>query len=302
MSIKRWFKPMRWIAVAESERGLKEENQDNFLLLEPDGTLSRLRDQQVQEDINLNLKQGIYRLAVADGMGGHDHAREIAEAVIEGLFNLPLLLSPEALREALFQLNAHLMKCFGSGDRSPGSTLVMADVCAQDGRAVIATVGDSRALLWRDNRWTTLTYDHVMEEYDWRDGLMDDITRSFTLYGKSNTLAQVMGFGSFGLVVDRYGQRPKVPTKDLRLDLVEELRAEAQSHADLFNLQLLPGDALLLASDGLWGVPSDLPFPPVPDTCEAEILSCYLQSMIRDTVGHLGCRDNVTLVLLKNLR
>src|SRR5205823_2772845 len=68
---------------------LRAENQDNLLLIDRDGHAVWLQDQAVQRRHLPGWRSGHARLAVLDGMGGHGHGREAAEAVVAGLLALP---------------------------------------------------------------------------------------------------------------------------------------------------------------------------------------------------------------------
>jgi protein phosphatase len=100
--------------------------------------------------------------------------------------------------------------------RSLGTTLVAAVVCG--GRATVANVGDSRAYLVRGGLATQVTADHSWVAEQVRAGLL------------SPAEAQ------------RHPRRSRI-TRALLGEPVEP---------DLFEVNLRPGDVLLLCSDGLW--------------------------------------------------
>ena len=228
----------------------------------------------------------------------------MAEAVIESLLDLPALLEPWVLREELFQRHHQLLERFSDGldPGRPGSTLVLADVNADNGHVVVATVGDSRALLWRNGMWRCLTYDHTEEEFDLRAGELDDTSWLEASRRNNNMLAQAMGYGSFGLIPNQQGFRPPVQSTQLRLDLAEDLPGKIEDHADLFTLRLKRGDALLLASDGLWSNSINLlgRLPPPKSDSEAE-LERYLEQLIDDAINGQGGSDNVTVALVQRM-
>ncbi len=91
MSILDFIKsnPGKWRSVAYSRKGRREENQDNFLIVEPDGATGWLENQQPVETQVSAWDERYARVAVLDGMGGHHNGREIAEAAAGELLNLP---------------------------------------------------------------------------------------------------------------------------------------------------------------------------------------------------------------------
>ena len=68
---------------------LREENQDNLVLIDTGGQAVWLQGQQPQRRQLARWRHGHARLAVLDGMGGHGHGREAAEAVASSLLALP---------------------------------------------------------------------------------------------------------------------------------------------------------------------------------------------------------------------
>mgnify|MGYP003578540731 CR=1 FL=1 len=86
------FAPSFDVAVA-SRTGCapttRAENQDNFVVIDFDGRACRLQDQQPCCITVDGWPAGHGRLAVLDGMGGHGHGREAAEALAGGLLAKP---------------------------------------------------------------------------------------------------------------------------------------------------------------------------------------------------------------------
>src|SRR6059058_1337293 len=110
---------------------LREENQDNLLLIDEDGNAAWLQDQAVQRRRLDGWRPGYARLAVLDGMGGHGHGREAAEAVAEGLLALPPCDTAGELTRRLDALHADLQRHFaGSSGPRPGTTLTLLELRA----------------------------------------------------------------------------------------------------------------------------------------------------------------------------
>jgi serine/threonine protein phosphatase PrpC len=139
------------------------ENQDNLLLIDIHGRAAFMRDQQSQQRQVDGWPHGHVRLAVLDGMGGHGHGREAAEAVVTGLLEIPACHSIAALSAHLDTLHARLQRDFaGNGDpaKRPGTTLTLLEI--PPGEApLLYHVGDSRLYEITPDRAFPMTVDHV---------------------------------------------------------------------------------------------------------------------------------------------
>jgi PPM family protein phosphatase len=163
--------------------------------------------------------------AVADGMGGHN-AGEVASAIaIEELTALKGMgpwpnerAATDDLKQAIVRANRRIRE-MAAGDRElngMGTTLV---AVLEDGDSVhLANVGDSRAYLLRQGELTQVTVDHTLVQE-----LVDD--------GRLSPKD-----------AERHPQRSMI-TRALGVDRQVEI--------DLFTYKLLPGDRLVLCSDGL---------------------------------------------------
>jgi protein phosphatase len=163
--------------------------------------------------------------AVADGMGGHN-AGEVASAIaIEELAALRGMgpwpnerAATDDLKRAIVRANRRIRE-MAAGDRElngMGTTLV---AVLEDGDSVhLANVGDSRAYLLRQGELTQVTVDHTLVQE-----LVDD--------GRLSPKD-----------AERHPQRSMI-TRALGVDREVEI--------DLFTYKLLPGDRLVLCSDGL---------------------------------------------------
>jgi protein phosphatase len=163
--------------------------------------------------------------AVADGMGGHN-AGEVASAIaIEELAALRGMgpwpnerAATDDLKRAIVRANRRIRE-MAAGDRElngMGTTLV---AVLEDGDSVhLANVGDSRAYLLRQGELTQVTVDHTLVQE-----LVDD--------GRLSPKD-----------AERHPQRSMI-TRALGVDHEVEI--------DLFTYKLLPGDRLVLCSDGL---------------------------------------------------
>jgi serine/threonine protein phosphatase PrpC len=142
---------------------LRPENQDNFLLIDTEGSAAFLRGQQLRRQRVAGWAAGHARLAVLDGMGGHGRGREAAEAVVAGLLSIPACASLCQLTSHLDALHHSLQRQFGPDDgpeRRPGTTLTMLEL--RPGKTpLLYHVGDSRLYEIRPGQAVALTVDHV---------------------------------------------------------------------------------------------------------------------------------------------
>lgn len=227
---------------------LREENQDNLLLIDTGGQAVWLQGQQPQRRQLAHWRQGHARLAVLDGMGGHGHGREAAEAVAAGLLAIPPCDSVAELSRRLDTLHAELQRQFaqmnGPGPR-PGTTLTMLEL-PENGAPLLYHVGDSRLYEITRARVAPLTVDHVPATSFAMSGLL----------GEQEWWQQVHG-----------EHRPQVSQAFL---LGNAFADPAQLHDPLFELtpsnlpswlcalpdrrpvELRPDASYLLATDGLW--------------------------------------------------
>jgi len=165
---------------------------------------------------------------LADGVGGHEQgevASKLAvDTVVSGFRKIPpgvvhVSLLPRLVQDA----NAAVYEKghHNNGSRM-GTTIV---VCAlRFDSAVISHVGDSRCYLFRNGAIASLTRDHTMAAEQFRMNLL------------SQSEAE-------------QSERKHVLTRCLGADLFVA--------ADTITVNIIPGDVLLLCSDGLYGELSD---------------------------------------------
>jgi serine/threonine protein phosphatase PrpC len=171
------FAPRYDVAVA-SRRGSglvqRPENQDNFVVVDGTGQACHLLGQSVQHRTLPGWPPGHGRVAVLDGMGGHGHGREAAEAVAAGLLTLPPCHTAAELGRHLDVLHAELQRhfAFESGAR-PGTTLTMLELPA-DKAPLLYHVGDSRLYEIGPEHAMPLTVDHVPATAAAIGGRMDE--------------------------------------------------------------------------------------------------------------------------------
>lgn len=236
--------------AACSRRGagprLREENQDNFLLIDDRGGASWLAGQQPQWRQLDAWPAGHARLAVLDGMGGHGHGREAAEAVVEGLLALPPCTDAATLARRLDLLHARLQQRFaGSSGPRPGTTLTLLEF-RPDAAPLLYHVGDSRLYEITRARVTALTVDHVPATAFALAGLVDEAEWWRQVHGEHRPqLSQAFILGNAFADPARLSD----PLFALSAQVLPPWLAHL---GDRRVLELQPGASYLLASDGLW--------------------------------------------------
>jgi serine/threonine protein phosphatase PrpC len=219
---------------------------------------------------------------LADGIGGH-HAGEVAaqlaveninKYVAESLSNQP----SQVLKQALTYSNQIILD---HSKEDPmlagmGTTCVCAWVI---GNQLFATsVGDSRLYLQRGARLVCLTTDHTwIQEALAQGSLMPD---------------QVKGHPNAHIIRRFLGSKNAIiPDMRLRLNPFEsDTQAEANQ-----GLHLLPGDRLLLCSDGLTDLVQDGEILDILRTRKLESSSAELIDLANQRGGH----DNITVVAME---
>jgi PPM family protein phosphatase len=166
---------------------------------------------------------------VLDGMGGAnagDIASQTArDALRDFVVQRRLNMEPKALIEAGIQHACRTVweRAQQSREHHGMGTTVVACLVPDAKRAIVAHVGDSRAYLLRGGRLQVLTRDHTIVE---------------ELVGR-------------GLLSAEEAERH--PYKNV---LSRNLGAKPETRVDVLDLELKPGDRLLLCSDGLYGYAS----------------------------------------------
>jgi protein phosphatase len=207
-------------------------------------------------------------LAVADGMGGHALGEVASHAAVEALFRYyyaadgsppdDFRLAVQAAKDAVRLANARREEAASTkGQAGMGTTLVVALVGGTT--LQIANVGDSRAYRLHAGDLSLLTVDHSLVAEQVRAGMISaDDARTYPL---RNVLTRAIGGGPDTLV-------------------------------DFFLAPWLPGDRLLLCSDGLRVLLDDL----IRDA----LLGREPEDAVRwlvDAANERGAPDNVSVIV-----
>jgi protein phosphatase len=180
-----------------------------------------------EDSMILEPSSGLY--AVLDGMGGAnagDIASQMArDAIRDFVMQKRLTMEPKALLEAAIQHGCATVwnAAQGHRERHGMGTTAVACLVVDNKLAIIGHAGDSRAYLLRNGRLQGLTRDHTIVE--------ELVER--------------------GMLTPEEGDRH--PYKNV---LSRNLGAKPETKVDLVEVELKPGDRLLLCSDGLYGYAS----------------------------------------------
>lgn len=222
-----------------------------------------------EDAVIANDELGLY--AVSDGMGGQaagevasaQTVTAIAEVIGAGITTVANRDDAMALVNAAIaraNLEVHTRAKTERDKAGMGCTLTMALV--RDDFAVIGHVGDSRAYLVRHGEAAVLTMDHTVAE---------EMRRAHP------QMADEVAQGPFGAALSRYmGMQPEV-------------------RADVFAIDLLPGDKLLLCSDGLSRYIPDEKW--LGDMLGGNALGAISEELVEHALAE-GGRDNISVVVV----
>lgn len=202
-------------------------------------TLSRQGGRTYNEDVFGHWHDDRYvACLVADGAGGHgggDVAAAIVRASVLGGFSAAPGLGEAGLRAMADQANLDVVARQAEGGKLAGmrATLVFAAIDLEDHALAWVHSGDSRAYLFRGGAIVARTTDHSLVQQMVAGGMLDE--EGARLHPQRNMLLSALGS-----VVEA----PDIAVSD--------------------RMRLLPGDVLLLCSDGVW--------EPLGDECLVETL------------------------------
>lgn len=194
------------------------QNQDAVLL---SGVVQQ-KDGFWQGKLNLDIT---LRFAIADGAGGLPCAAKASRVLLQELIALDLTQPDLLPRQRLFPLHHRLVKACQSQHtlQNAGSTLIIAEI-ANDGQICLWHAGDSRGYHYRQQGLRRLTDDHTLAFCLSRSG------------SHSQTQLQAIDNTRLGQALDNlfiFSQDAEEPFIGLQ------------------RLKLLPGETLLLVSDGV---------------------------------------------------
>lgn len=215
---------------------------------------------QVNEDTYF-LRPGLY--AVCDGMGGARGGEVASQMACFGLHGLdPASAGPQELREAVMEANRSIVERSVGEDHLMGMGTTLTAALIKENRLILAHVGDSRAYMLRDGDLTQLTDDH-----SW-----------------------------VGEMVRRGELTPaQAAIHPHRSVITRALGTEGDVEPDVVEMDVVPGDRIMLCSDGLTGM--------VADTDILEIMAAgegpqTTAEMLVKAALLNGGEDNVTVLVI----
>jgi len=219
---------------------------------------------------------------VADGIGGHQAGEIAAEMVVESISQAvansdasdPLATMEEAIVQAGQEVNEQATE--NAAQKGMGSTCVCAWVLGD--QLYIASVGDSRIYLLRDNQIHQLTTDHTWAQEAVEHGILNQ--------------DQVRGHPQSHIIRRYLGSKTAVEV-DFRLRLHPD-ESDEQALANQ-GMRLQPGDKLLLCSDGLTDLVED---EEIREKLQWPDQDAALQELV-DLANQRGGHDNITIVTLE---
>jgi serine/threonine protein phosphatase PrpC len=226
-----------------------------------------------EDSFLVDAQRGVF--LVADGMGGHA-AGEIASAIASEAVGAALRqgvdggLGADALglvmRECIQQAHRSILNYSATKPetRGMGTTMTALVVC-DDGAFRVGHIGDSRCYVLRDGELEQVSRDHTWVQRE------VDAGRLTPMGARRHHLSHVLS---------------------------RALGADSLDEPDVYAGTLLPGDLVLLCSDGLTGM--------LTDRLLRRILSreAELHELVADLIvgaNERGGRDNITAVLVKVL-
>ena len=218
---------------------------------------------------------------ISDGIGGHRAGEVAAEMAVETISHMVAQSNvhhPLATLDHAFQVTSDAIALKAKDDTQRlgmGTTCACAWVVGR--QLFIASVGDSRIYLLRNGNLMQLTVDHTWVQEAMEKGIL----KPEEAHNHPNMH-----------VIRRYLGSSKTPQADTRLRLAKnESDTQARSNQ---GLGLLPGDLLLLCTDGLTDVVENAEIEPVVRGLD---IHSAVQALVDLACARQG-KDNISVVLM----
>lgn len=219
---------------------------------------------------------------ISDGIGGHRAGEVAAEMVVETVSQAVAKSNAQypiqTLREAIMRSSQEISVESETDPEKKGMGATCACAMIVGERLYTAYVGDTRIYLLRAGAIQQISIDHTWVQEAIDAGLIEPEE------GKGHPNAHV---------IRRYlgSKQPVEPDTRLRLSPAESA-AQSESHQ---GLQLLPGDQVILCSDGLTDLVGDAEILALMQNKEQE---AALQELV-DLANQRGGHDNITIIALR---
>jgi protein phosphatase len=219
---------------------------------------------------------------ISDGVGGH-RAGEVAAEIVVQTIEKRIAKSDgrqplQTLRDAIQQASQAVFLQAQAEDSQRGMAATCACALVIDNQLYIASVGDSRVYLLSGESIRQLTTDHTWVQ----EALEAGVLTPEEARNHPNTH-----------VIRRYLGSPQPVEADLRLRLSPD---ETDEHS-LSNqgLELLPGDQVILCSDGLTDLVSS---EEIQQMVKGQNQEAALQTLV-SLANQRGGHDNITIIALQ---
>ena len=228
------------------------------------------------------VKHELNLYVVADGMGGHAAGEVASKIAVESIeefitltsgneeitwpFGLDETISYDGnrLKTAIRHANGKVLEATRETAELEGMATTVAAILVDGDVANLAHVGDSRIYRWNEGEMTLLTSDHSWVNEQIQTGVISpDQARSHPL---RNVVTRALGG---------------------RADLLVDVQA----------LTMIPGDVLLICSDGLTTMIPDDDISAILGRADGDITRAARELV--DEANDRGGEDNITVVLLK---
>ena len=206
---------------------------------------------------------------VADGMGGHkagDYASRVCvQTMIGSIKNSVLKTYIGVLEEAIGVANKRIFEdAAGNSDLEGMGTTLVAAVILEDNVLYVANVGDSRLYLIDEEEIKQITEDHSLVEEMVKNGELERSEVKF--HPNRNVITRAIGTSKHVV-------------------------------ADYFEVQLKPGDKILLCSDGLSNMLEDREMQYIVNHYSNDIAKASEALIKKANIS--GGKDNISAVLVQ---
>ena len=211
---------------------------------------------------------------VIDGVGGYEGgeiaARLAHDAIVDHLKNSPADDLITTMKEALVSANQNIYQekqvSKGTGQMACVVTLALADI--ENNRFYYAHVGDTRLYLLRDNSLVKVTQDHSFVGFLEDNGRLSE--EAAMNHPKRNEINKALGF---------------------------DAQIKADDYIETGESPFLPGDTILICSDGLTDMINSDAITSILNTKKS--LSAKGKELVL-AANNAGGNDNITVVLVIN--
>ena len=234
----------------------------------------KVRDNNEDAFIAERLSNGWILACVIDGVGGYEGgevAAEIARTTILQELHQPGNDVLPAMKRSMQLANQNIYneKMNGRGNNQMACVVTLTLVDVENNQFYYAHVGDTRLYLLRDNSLVKVTKDHSFVGFLEDSGRLSE--KEAMSHPKRNEINKALGF-------------------DAQMEMKEDYIETGSS-------PFLPGDMLLLCSDGLTDLVNNETMNSI--LAASKTLEDKAEALI-NAANNAGGKDNITVVLVKN--